>query len=107
MCRTWEQGVAEPSDTLRLLPGFDPWVLGPGTADTRIVAAGWRALATRGANLVVWRRVVSGTWRAQRREVAVSWFDEAGAAPADAIEDEVRWLAGVRGEELRALVIRA
>lgn len=95
-----EMNTAEPSDTVRLLPGFDPWVMGPGTADARIVAAGRRALATRGANLVVWRGVVSGTWRVQGREVAVSWFDEAGSMPAVALEDEVRRLASIRRQDL-------
>lgn len=101
-----EMGVVEPADTVRLLPGFDPWVMGPGTADTRIVAAGRRALASRGANLVVWRGVVSGTWRVQGREVAVSWFDEAGPVPAVALEDEARRLAGVHGKALNAAVTR-
>ena len=32
--------AAEPTDGLRLLPGFDQWVLGPGTDATAIIAPG-------------------------------------------------------------------
>ncbi|NLF05002.1 MAG: winged helix DNA-binding domain-containing protein, partial [Actinomycetales bacterium] len=32
-----EIAQTSPSDTVHLLPGYDPWVMGPGTADARIV----------------------------------------------------------------------
>ena len=92
--------AAEPSDAVRLLPGFDPWVMGPGTADMRVLARERRALASRGANLVVWRGVVSGTWRVRGQDVTVCWFDETGPAPAAALGDEVQRLAGIRAQEL-------
>jgi hypothetical protein len=57
--------AAEPTDAVRLLPGFDPWVMGPGTADPDVVPPGRRALASRGANLVIRGGVVVGTWRAR------------------------------------------
>lgn len=95
-----ELNAAEPGDTVALLPGFDPWVMGPGTADPRVLAPPRRALASRGANLVIWRGVVSGTWRVNRSEVTVSWFDEAGSAPMAALEDEVQRLASIRTQEL-------
>jgi hypothetical protein len=34
-----ELAAARPTNAVRLLPGFDQYVLGPGTGDTRIVAA--------------------------------------------------------------------
>lgn len=92
--------AAEPSEAVRLLPGFDPWVMGPGTADARVLAPERRALASRGANLVIWRGVVAGTWRIRRPDVTVSWFDEAGPAPVSALGEEVRRLAGIRAQEL-------
>lgn len=99
-----ELSRAEPSDAVRLLPGFDPWVFGPGTADVRIVAPERRALATRGANLVIRGGVVGGVWRQRGREVSVSWFGEAGPPPASLLAEQVDRLAGIRGAELRLTV---
>lgn len=87
--------AAEPSEQVRLLPGFDPWLLGPGTADTRLLAAQRRSVGTRGANLVLRGGVVSGVWRRRRDEVTVSWFDEAGLVPRDELETEARRVVGV------------
>lgn len=95
-----ELAAAEAPDTVRLLPGFDPWVLGPGTADTRLVAPERRALISRGNNFVAWNGIVSGTWQVRGRTVTVTWFSEAGPAPVTALGDEVRRLAGIRVQEL-------
>lgn len=96
--------TAEPTDGVRLLPGFDPWIMGPGTADTRLVAPERRAVATRGASLVIRGGVVAGTWRLRGRGLTVSWFGEAGPAPASALDDEVRRLAVVHGRELELTI---
>lgn len=85
--------ASEASDAVRLLPAFDPWVNGPGTADPRIVAPERRSLASRGAHLVVRGGLVSGTWRRRGPELVVSWFAEAGHAPERALTDEVARLA--------------
>lgn len=37
--------ATEPTDELRLLPGFDQWVLGPGTDAAAVVAPARRAAA--------------------------------------------------------------
>jgi winged helix DNA-binding protein len=95
-----ELRAAEPSDAVRLVPGFDPWVLGPGTADRRVIADDRRGLATRGASLVISGGVVSGTWRIRQRELSVAWFDEAGPVPVTALRGEVGRLADIRGTEL-------
>ena len=92
--------TAEPSDGVRLLPGFDPWVFGPGTADTRLLAPTRRTAATKGTNLVIHGGVVSGTWRVQGDDVQVSWFDESGPAPVLALEREAQRLADLRGQQL-------
>lgn len=42
-----ELAAAEPSDEVRLLPGFDQWVLGPGTTATAIVPAAHRSDVSR------------------------------------------------------------
>lgn len=95
--------AAEPSDAVRLLPRFDPWVMGPGTSDTRLIAAPRRGSATRGANLVVRGGVVCGTWRPTGRTLAVDWFGEAGRVPTAALEDDARRLAGVLAREVARL----
>lgn len=71
-----ELRAAEPSDTLRLLPAYDPWVMGPGTADSRIVPPERRRLISNGAAAVVRGGRVVGTWRLENGSVAVSWFEE-------------------------------
>lgn len=53
-------------------PNSIPWVLGPGTADTRLLASTRRTLATKGANLVIRGGVVSGTWRVHGDGLEVS-----------------------------------
>ena len=95
---------AEPSAAVRLLPGFDPWVFGPGTADAGIISVRRRPLASRGSNLVIAGGVVSGSWRLRTDELAVTWFDEAGRVPESRLADEVRRLAALRGADLRLAI---
>jgi hypothetical protein len=90
--------ATEPFDVVRLLPGYDPWVMGPGTADERIVPAAQRGAATRGADLVVRNGVVSGTWRVRAHTVEVMWLRDAGAAPRAAVEAEVERVSGLLGK---------
>ena len=91
---------AEPSRSVVLLPAYDPWILGPGTADVRIVAPGRRALFSRGANPVVWRGAVAGTWRMHGNGAMVSWFSEAGDAPMAGLDEAVQRLSRHRGQDL-------
>jgi hypothetical protein len=80
--------ATSPSHAVRLLPGYDQWVLGPGTADTRVVPAARRALVSKGANPVIAGGVVSGTWSAKAGRITVDWFPEAGPVPHEALEQE-------------------
>jgi len=89
---------------VRLLPGYDQWVLGPGTADTHVVPRARRPLVSRQANLVVAGGVVSGTWSATGDELAVSWFAEAGPPPRDALADEVARLATILGRPRKPVI---
>lgn len=101
-----ELDAAEPSEAVRLLPGFDPWVFAPGTADTRLLAPARRTLATRGAQLAIKGGVVSGTWRLHRDEVVVTWFGEAGPPPPAALERETERLGRIRARHL-SLTLRS
>jgi hypothetical protein len=83
-----------------LLPGYDQWVLGPGTADHRIVPAAGRPAVTRGVNLALRAGRVAATWKIDRGMLAVSWFAEAGRPPRAEVEAEVERLSGLLDRDL-------
>jgi hypothetical protein len=92
------------SSAVRLLPGYDQWVLGPGTADAHVVPPARRRLVSRQANLVVAGGVVSGTWSLTGDQVVTTWFAEAGPPPQDALADEVARLSTIVGRPLHPAV---
>lgn len=92
--------AAAPSDAVRLLPGHDQWVIGPGTKDEHVTPAGLRQLMTRKANPVVVGGVVCGTWARTGDEVVVTWLDER-PLPRAAVEREVERLGELVGLDLR------
>lgn len=94
--------AARPTGALRLLPGHDQWVMGPGTSDTHVVPPAHRTPVTRKANLVVAGGVVSGTWLAKDGDVEVTWFDDQGVPLRKALDEQVDRLAAVMGRPLRA-----
>lgn len=89
--------TTEPSDAVRLLPGHDPWVMGPGTQDEHVVPAARREAMTRKANPVLEGGVVRGTWTRRGDEVRVTWLD-GRPRPVAAIAREVERLAGILGD---------
>lgn len=93
--------AARPGAGVHLLPRYDQWVLGPGTADERVVPPDLRARVGRGADLVVAGGVVVGTWTLRGPTVATSW---GGPVPSpdilDALDGEVARLAGLLGRPL-------
>jgi hypothetical protein len=97
--------AVEPAPHLRLLPGFDQWVLGPGTADPHVVPPHRRSLVSRPAGwitpVVIVGGIVSGTWQLDGDIVRVGWFAESGKVPERELTTEVAWLATVLGRELR------
>lgn len=82
-----------PSTSVTLLPGYDQWVLGPGTADQTIVPPQRRAAVTRGAKLVLVGGVVSGTWKTRGSELSITWFNDVPVPSADNVDHEVERLA--------------
>jgi hypothetical protein len=99
-----ELAAAPPSTVIRLLPTYDQWLLGAGTADARIVPPARRELVSRGASVVIVGGVVTGTWTLADDEITIDWFPESGRAPADALEGEVDRLAGILDRSLRVAV---
>jgi Winged helix DNA-binding domain len=99
-----ELTATPPTSAARLLPGYDQWVLGPGTADIHVVPPARRPLVSRQANVVIVGGVVSGTWSITDDHVAVSWFAEAGSPARDALADAVSRLATILDRPLRSSV---
>jgi hypothetical protein len=86
-------GGTSPTQTVRLLPGFDQYVLGPGTGAEEIIAPSRRAEVSRKAGwispVVVAGGTVAGTWEVDGGKVQVTLFDEAGPIPGPALDAEV------------------
>ena len=103
--------ATRPTTAVRLLPGFDQFVLGPGTADGHVVPPARRAAVSRQAGwiapVVLAGGRVSGTWSLDGGQVRVEWFTEAGRPPTRALQAEVARLAFVLDRDLQAAVTRA
>jgi hypothetical protein len=106
-----ELGSTKPTSAVRLLPGFDQYVLGPGTDDGRVVPTARRAAVSKPAGwiapVVVAGGVVCGTWEVDGDRVRVAWFAEAGEPPRRALENETALLAETLDRELRVEVSAA
>jgi hypothetical protein len=98
--------ATRPSKQVRLVGGFDQWVLGPGTDDGHVTpAARRRALSKQAgwiAPAVLAGGVVNGTWMIDGGRVCVSWFPEAGKVPVKALDAEVDRLSKIVGSDLVA-----
>ncbi|GAA2161770.1 DNA glycosylase AlkZ-like family protein [Pedococcus bigeumensis] len=94
---------AEPSDSVRFLPGHDQWVIGAGTKDAHVTPPALRDLMTRKANPVIQGGVVRGTWARRGDELAVSWLDS-GNRPQRALEAEAARIATLLGRDPRLRV---
>lgn len=89
-----ELAATQPSSDIRLIPGYDPWVLGPGTADAWVVPRVRRADATRGANLILRGGGVIGTWKFARGEIHTNIYPDADpVSTADLNNSTARTLA--------------
>jgi hypothetical protein len=102
---------ARPTAAVRLLPGFDQYVLGPGTADGHVVPTPRRSAVSKQSGWIspvaVARGVVCATWELDGDRVSISWFKEAGRPPRKALEAEVRRLSAILDRELRAAIVLA
>ncbi|KQR17720.1 DNA glycosylase AlkZ-like family protein [Cellulomonas sp. Leaf334] len=97
----------EPTSAVRLLPAYDQWVLGPGTADPQIVPPERRTEVSRGANLVVAGGVVVGTWSVRDEDVTVTVFPGAGRPASDALDEGIARLAACLDRPLHPTVTTA
>jgi hypothetical protein len=99
-----ELASAKPTTAVRLLPGFDQYVLGPGTGDGHVVPAARRAAVSKQSGwispVVVARGVVCGTWELNGERVRVAWFREAGRPPRKALGEEVARLSSILDRDI-------
>ena len=103
-----ELASARPTAAVRLLPGFDQYVLGLGTEDVHVVPAARRAAVSRQSGwispIVVAGGVVRGTWALDGDQLRIAWFSEAGRPPRTALEAEVARLSSILDREVRAAI---
>lgn len=94
-----ELASTKPTPAVRLLPGFDQYVLGPGTSDTQVLPAARRAAVSKQSGwispVVVAGGVVRGTWELDGDRLAVAWFREAGRPPRKALAAEIERLSSM------------
>lgn len=93
-----------PTHAVRLLPGHDQWVIGPGTKDRHVVSPTRRTPVTRKANLVVAGGVVSGTWAIRADQLNVTWFGEYGTPPRKSLDEQTTRLADLLDRPLHTTV---
>ncbi len=95
--------TTKPTKALRLLGGFDQYVLAPGTGDARVVAVERRPLVSKQSGwispVVVSGGVVSGTWETKDDHIVVSWFKERRLSRR-LLEDDVRRLGSILARPL-------
>jgi hypothetical protein len=94
-----------PTRAVRMLPGFDQFVLGPGTGDGHVVPPLRRRSVSKQSGwispVVLVGGVVRGTWGLDGDRAQVAWFKEAGAVPRKALQAEVERVSAIVGRELR------
>jgi len=95
----------KPTRAVRLLPGFDQFVMGPGTEDPHVIPAHRRSAVSTQSGwiqpVVIAGGVVRGTWALAEDRIDVTWFKEGGAVPRTALRAEAQRLATIVGGTLR------
>ena len=103
-----ELAATAPTRAVRLLAGFDQYVLGPGTGDSHVVPPSRRAAVSRQAGwispVVLAGGVVAGTWELDGDEARIAWFPESGRPPRTLVRAEVSRLAAILGRDVRSSI---
>ena len=103
-----ELASVTPTKAVRLLPGFDQYVLGPGTGDGHVVPTSRRGAVSRQSGwispVVVVGGVVCGTWELDGDQIRIAWFREAGRPPGNALRAELARLSSILGRDLQSVI---
>lgn len=95
--------ATSPTGTVRLLPAFDQYVLGPGTGDTAVIPASRRKEISKTAGwispVVVYGGRVAGTWTADDGMLSVTVWKEYDV-PREKLTAEAERLGTVLGADL-------
>jgi hypothetical protein len=99
-----ELAATKPAGTVRLLPGFDQFVMGPGTDDPHVIPDGRRSAVSKQSSwiapVVVQGGVVRGTWELDGDSARISWFAECGSPPNEGLDEEVARLSSILARRL-------
>jgi hypothetical protein len=99
-----ELAATRATKTVRLLPGFDQYVLGVGTEETSVIAPRRRTAVSRQAGwiapTVVAGGSVKGTWQIDGDRLRVGWFKEEGRVPRDQLRAEASRIAEILDRDL-------
>jgi hypothetical protein len=94
-----------PTRQVRLLPGFDQFVMGAGTKDGHVVPTRRRTAVSKQsgwiAPVVLAGGVVHGTWQLAGDRLLVAWFKEGGAVQRTGLQGEAKRLSRILDRELR------
>jgi hypothetical protein len=97
-----------PYKGIRLLGGFDQYILGPGTKDEVLLPQEHRAAVSRTSGwispMVVMNGRVVGVWDIVEHEIVVSPFPDSGRLPLKDLQKEAAHVARARG--LSRLTVR-
>lgn len=100
-----ELHATAPASSVRLLPAFDQYVLGPGTADTRLVPAARRPQISKTAGwispVVLAGGRIAGVWSVEDETLSIGAFDEAGNIDSEPLAAEAERVARFLGRTLR------
>jgi len=100
-----EIASSRPTTAVRLLPGFDQYVLGPGTEDGHIIPGRRRTAVSKQAGwiapIVVAGGSVKGTWEVDGERLRVAWFKESGKPPRTKLAAESERMSAILGRELQ------
>jgi hypothetical protein len=100
-----------PAKGVRLLSGFDQYILGPGTNDETLLAKRHRAAVSRTSGwispIVLVNGRIAGVWEIVDHEVVISPFPDSGRLPLKDLKDEAVHVARASGlEQLAVRVAR-
>lgn len=95
----------QPTGTVRLLPGFDQYVLGPGTGAAPVVPPEHRAEVSRKSGwispVVVAGGRVAGVWQVDGGTLEITLFE---GVPRESLESETARIADLVSRDLRLVV---